>query len=218
MNNLQQGIAQQVYRDRFVDSTENTFDISVNGVSAGATVNFELKAYRGTWIEINWGDGNSETLSNTTGLTEVSHTYSSADDYTVRISKAYNLEELRYEQTSQSIAFGLSDLPPNLTYLLITALADAPSGLTYLNITGSNTISDYTSGHVWASSITYLECLPAAGYGLSSTEVDNLLIDLDDSGMSSGTIDISGNNAARTSASDSAVTSLEAEGVTVTTN
>ena len=87
----------------------------------------------------------------------------------------------------------------------------------YIN-TGSNQVNAYTSGHTFSSSITYFLNLPAAGYGLDSTEVDNLLIDLESSGMSSGTINIAGNNAARTAASDAAVTSLEGKEVTVDTN
>jgi hypothetical protein len=97
-------------------------------------------------------------------------------------------------------------------------IANLPSGLAYYRNYGSNQVDTYTAGRVWDSGVDYIEHKPAAGYGLSSTEVDNLLIDLDNSGMSSGTIDLSGNNAARTSASDAAVTSLQGKGVTVTTN
>jgi len=97
-------------------------------------------------------------------------------------------------------------------------IASLPSGLTYYRNLGFNRVDTYTSGHTFNSSMNYFEHLPAAGYGLDSTEVDNLLIDLDSSGMSSGTITLSGNNAARTSASDAAVTSLQGKGVSVTTN
>lgn len=62
---------------------------------------------------------------------------------------------------------------------------------------------------------------PASGFGLTSDMVDNLLIDLDSSTTSwtgSKQIDLAGNNAPRTSASDAAVTSLQNKGVTVITN
>ncbi|HMA59518.1 MAG TPA: LamG-like jellyroll fold domain-containing protein [Halanaerobiales bacterium] len=126
---------------------------------------------------------------------------------------------------NNTVSGDLAGLPSTLTYfrcdgnnIVSGDLADLPSTLTYFICYGSNTISTYTSGHTFNSGIDYFLLLPAAGYGLDSTEVDNLLIDLDNSGMSSGTIDISGNNAARTSASDAAVTSLEGKGVSVTTN
>ena len=126
--------------------------------------------------------------------------------------------------------FNLKILPSTLTYFLCTGsntisgdLAGLPSTLTNFNCAGSNTVSAYTSGHTFNSGMSYFLLLPAFGYGLDSTEVNNLLIDLDASGMSSGTIDISGNNAARTSASDTAVASLESvyaghPGVLVTVN
>jgi len=117
----------------------------------------------------------------------------------------------------------VTNLPSGLTTFYCTGsntisgdVTNLPSGLTYFRCTGSNTINDYTSPTIFSVSITYFLLLPVGG--LSETEVDNLLIDLDASGMSSGTINISGNNAARTAASDAAVTSLQGKGVTVTTN
>jgi len=54
--------------------------------------------------------------------------------------------------------------------------------------------------------------------GLSSTEVDNFLIDLEASGASSGTLNIAGTNAARTSSSDAAVSALQSRGWSITVN
>ena len=55
--------------------------------------------------------------------------------------------------------------------------------------------------------------------GLDSTEIDNLLIDLSGTTWtSSKIITLTGTNAARTAASDAAVSTLEGMGVTVTTN
>jgi hypothetical protein len=126
---------------------------------------------------------------------------------------------------NNTISGDLVSLPTSLTNFRCTGsntvsgdLADLPTNLTYFRCSGSNTVSTYTSPHTFNSSINYFLLLPATGYGLDSTEVDNLLIDLDASGMSRGTIDISGNNAARTSASDAAIASLTGNGVSVTTN
>ena len=147
---------------------------------------------------------------------------------------------------SNTVTGYFSDLPPLLTYLRIYgdsdcsgAVADFPRNLTKIYISGSvvttGDLADlppnvtiyyagnkfqasYTAGHVFSSAITTLWIEAQAGYGLSSTEIDNLLIDLESSGMSSGTIYLTGSNAPRTTASDVAVASLVAQGVTVTTN
>jgi len=116
-----------------------------------------------------------------------------------------------------------ADLPPDLTSIIASGavtgdLADLPVNTRAFSITG-NRISDYTSGHVWSSNMVSLIHLPEASYGLSSSEVDNLLIDLATvTWAGTKTLNIAGNNAARTSASDAAVTSLQAQGVTVITN
>ena len=97
-------------------------------------------------------------------------------------------------------------------------VANIPASVTYFSMGGNNTISDYTAGRVWASNINNITILPLSG-GLSSTEVDDLLIDLSATTFSSPKlINISGINAARTTASDAAVLSLQAQGVSVTTN
>jgi hypothetical protein len=54
--------------------------------------------------------------------------------------------------------------------------------------------------------------------GLTSTEVDNCLIQLDNAGGTSGTINIAGSNAVRTSSSDAAKTSLLGKSWTITVN
>ena len=69
--------------------------------------------------------------------------------------------------------------------------------------------------------MNYFYLVPVSGGGLSSTEIDNLIIDLDNGntwGGSSRTLYLKGTNAARTSASDAAVASLVSKSVTVTTN
>jgi hypothetical protein len=65
----------------------------------------------------------------------------------------------------------------------------------------------------------YFQSRPTFGSGLSTSEVDQLLIDFAaTTWTSSRFINISGNNAARSVASDAAVTSLTTAGVTVITN
>jgi hypothetical protein len=95
----------------------------------------------------------------------------------------------------------------------------------YVNV-GQNTVVDYTSGRTWANNMIYVSNLPtSASGGLSSTEVDNLLIDLalvstwDSTNPEYiNTITLSGFNAARTVASNSAVATLTSKPVIVVTN
>ena len=146
---------------------------------------------------------------------------------------SFNLSSLPSDLTyfnctgSNTITGNLSSLPSDLTLFIcggsntITGnLSSLPSDLYFLYCTGSNTISDYTALHTFAENFQYMLSLPAAGSGLDSTEVDNLLIDLAKITTWAGAkvIDIAGNNAARTGASDAAVTDLQAKGVTVTVN
>lgn len=149
---------------------------------------------------------------------------------------------------TNNLSGDIANLPSYLTTVWIIgtntitgALSTAPSGLTYFKVAGNNTISGdladtntsatnldfygnnghidtYTVNHNFYSGIVSLRNSPDSGYGLSSTEVDDLLIDLDKAVMSSGAIRIDGENAARTSASDAAVSALTGRGVVITVN
>lgn len=119
----------------------------------------------------------------------------------------------------------IANLPTGLTYYYNIGsntttgdIADLPTGLTYYYNSGNNTVSDYTSPSTFNASLSGLITIPAAGGGLNSTEVDNLIIDLNTSLISNATITITGGNALRTSASDAAVLALEGRGCTITTN
>jgi len=97
-------------------------------------------------------------------------------------------------------------------------IASIPATLYSLSLSGRNTVSDY-SGKVWSLTGYQIIVIPFSG-GLSDSEVDQLLIDIDGSTFSGSFKHVSllGTNAARTVASNIAVLSLQAKGVTVTTN
>jgi hypothetical protein len=129
---------------------------------------------------------------------------------------------------SNQISGPIDSAPSGLITLIIIgsntisgSIAGAPSGLTYIRIEGSNTISDYTTP--WPlKTINFNSIIitPTSG-GLSTAEVDQLIIDADTSVVSwtgSKIITLTGTNAVRTSASDAAVASLTTKNVTVTTN
>lgn len=135
----------------------------------------------------------------------------------------------KFDISKSVISGAITDIPSSITSFTL------PLGT--INITGNITniplgidqfvcnsrLSDYTSGRNWSgSNIIEFICNNETSYGLSSTEVDDLLIDLNATANwdSSGpkTLTIKGSNGARTAASNSAVTSLQGKGVTVTTN
>ena len=128
---------------------------------------------------------------------------------------------------SNTITGNLSSLPSVMTSFVCTGsnaitgnLSSLPSVMTYFFCIGLNTITDYTSPRTWATNYNYFLIRQAVGSGLSSTEVDNLLIDMSAAtwGGSSRTLDVRGVNAARTSASNAAVATLLSKSVNVLTN
>jgi len=171
----------------------------------------------GDFAVVDWtGDSDFQEISTS------AETTSSVIPSTVKIF-AKNSVLTYFRSTNNNFSFDIASLPSGLTYYYNYGsnttsgdIASLPSGLTYYYNYGSNQVDTYTSGHTFDSGITYFLHLPAAGYGLSSTEVDNLLIDLDSSGMSSGTIDLSGNNTAPGASGETAIDALRAKGITVT--
>ena len=127
---------------------------------------------------------------------------------------------------NNTLSGDIVNLPSGLTYLLMYGsntlsgdVANLPSGLTYLNVRGSNTIADYTS-KTWTTKPAMFYLFPVSPGGLSTAEVDQLLIDLDDdlTWASGDVITLTGTNAVPSSTSDAAVNNMTSEGATVTTN
>lgn len=89
-------------------------------------------------------------------------------------------------------------------------MIDMPPKIVVFSVKGANSISNYTSGGSWLGLMSSITILPVSG-GLSSNEVDNLIIDLSNTNWanSGGSIRIQGTNQVRTSASDSAVLILQ---------
>lgn len=124
---------------------------------------------------------------------------------------------------NNTITGNLVDLPANLVSCWVYGdntifgdLTDIPATLTIFEAIGDNTISDF-SGTLGNTSMVNFVSVPISG-GLSTLEVDNLLIALSAiTFINSKLVILTGSNAARSAASDAAVTSLQAQGVTVTT-
>lgn len=99
-------------------------------------------------------------------------------------------------------------------------ISDLRDRVQRFDIRGNNRIMNYSGDLALRIDMTDFIVLPDVNFGLSETEVDNLLIDMSVlfTDFAPGTINISGNNAPRTSNSDTAVTILESLGYTVITN
>jgi len=201
----------------------------------------------GTSITVNWGDGTSNTYSGTNQA--YSKDYGSAGNRTVMITDAKsNLTAYTMTQSGANVSFdlaslprgllslilfgsntvagNLSSLPEGITYFVCRGantvtgnLSSLPVGVVYFNIEGVNTVADY-SERPWSENMRYVYHRPAVGSGLSTAEVDQLLIDLSEVSVWNleKAIDLRGNNAPRSSASDAAVATLISKGVAVTTN
>mgnify|MGYP006886064255 FL=1 len=128
---------------------------------------------------------------------------------------------------SNTLSGNVATLPSGLTSATVTGsntlygnVTAVPSGLITLYITGLSTLSAYTS-RSWPTSMRQVYLAPVSPGGLSSTAVDQLLIDLAayvTTWTTEKVVTLTGANAARTPASATAVTTLQGRGVTVTTN
>ena len=131
---------------------------------------------------------------------------------------------------SGSIAItGSIDALTSLTYIdlygsntLSGDISLVSDGLTYCIIAGDNQMVNYTTGGDWSSIGDQADIAiePAGGYGLSSSEVDDFIIEVESTRATDRHLHLSltGSNAPRTSASDAAVAAIIADGGTVTTN
>ena len=199
----------------------------------------------GTSISVDWGDGSAR--STYTGTDQAwSKDYGSAGNRTVRIYGALNLTKFTMTETGANVQFDLADLPAGMKSFTCTGsntvtgnLANLPAGMTYFNCQGSNTVSGDLAN--LPTGMTYFNCQgsntinaytsktwttkPATfnlqGFSsLDQTEVDNLLVDLDEDLVwaAGNAITITGNCAAPGAAGLAAIASIEAEGATVTVN
>ena len=127
---------------------------------------------------------------------------------------------------SNTISGDVGNLPSGLTTLSVYGsntisgdVGNLPSGLTFFRVYGHNTIADYTS-KTWTTKPATFMIIPVSPGGLSTAEVDQLLIDFDDdlTWASGDAITLTGSNEARSSASNAAVNNMTADGATITTN
>jgi peptidoglycan/xylan/chitin deacetylase (PgdA/CDA1 family) len=117
-----------------------------------------------------------------------------------------NLTYLRIESNNARVAGDLKVISSKLTLCWLNQCA----------------VVDYTSGGNWGSisAAGYIYVLPATGFGLASAEVDLLLQEIAATKVAGRAVNVNltGSNAARTSASDEARATILTDGGAVTTN
>jgi len=111
--------------------------------------------------------------------------------------------------------YGFSNNSLTGDFQFLHALTSFPRGFSFFLFANSG-INSYTSGS-FTTDYSSTE-IRMQDNSLSSSEVDNFLIDLEASGASDGTLNIAGTNAARTSSSDAAVSALQSRGWSITVN
>lgn len=192
-------------------------------VTAGQTVNLQLSAHTGKIAKVQWGDGKETTVSYSgENYTSYTNIYTVAGTYTIKIADSDNLKGFRIHNPDYSVDI-VGALPVNLTSIYFNGnsinwnhTGALPVNLTYLYLRGNAIAWTYTS-QSYKSTLSAFTYLPGTtGKWLSAT-VDQVIADLKTSTMA-GTVNISGNNEARTSASDQDLVDLRANGATVTVN
>lgn len=128
---------------------------------------------------------------------------------------------------SNTVSGYIDNLQSTLTYYNCDGLntvsgdiANLPSGLTSFYCQGLNTVSDYTVPHTWSTKPSVFVLISTGIGGLSTVEIDNLLIDFDADLVwaAPNYITLTGTNASRSANSDAAVANIVTEGAVVTTN
>jgi len=168
---------------------------------------------------VDWGDGSAVT--HYSGESFLAHDYTQFDG----IVKFYGtLTSIYCATLTANLYHTMKTLPRNLVHYTNLGvnmssgdLNDLPATVVYYYNTGWNRVNLYTAGHTFSPDMVFFQHVPFAGFGLDATMVDNLLIDLNNSAMSAGSITLPSPNAARTSASTVAVEALEGRGVVINT-
>ena len=198
-------------------------------------------------VFVDWGDGSAQQEFAGTSDQAYSKGYDSSGNRTVRIFGSDQTVLTRWTMTTAGANVGgRLVIPSGMTYFLcigsntFSGALSIPSGMTYFSCSGNNTLSGalsipsgmtsfLCSGNntlsdwswpVIANNQSRFNFVPVGAGGFTSARVDALLMLLDTAGGTWATpkeIRLTGTCQPRTSASDQAVASLVAKGVTVTT-
>lgn len=183
------------------------------GLTSVASFSFTLRTKADTApVLIEWGDGTQSTHAGTTDQT-ASHTYAVSGTYAVKVYGADESVLTRFSAGAGGMSGALVMPSGMLSFSCdgsntLSGTLSLPPGMKYFICTGSNTLSGYTPS---AKASNQQRFIITGLNTMSSTDVDNILIDYAAAGgtwSSSKEITIQGNAANRTSASDAAYASL----------
>ena len=197
-------------------------------VTGTQTIDGVFRTLAGQTITVDWGDGTSTNYSGTTDQVYTKN-YGAVVNRKVTITNKQSMTKFTATNTTSNIWFNLNQIPAVMTYFTCNGhlmeitgnLSSIPAVMTYFYCSGSLiTVTGYTT-RTWANNMRRVYFIPGAGYGLTASEIDQLLIDLANvaTWVTEKSINISSPNAARTSASDAAFTTLTVtKGVAITPN
>jgi len=171
----------------------------VNYSAGQVTLSVTLPA--GQSVELYWGDGTSVPLS--PGVNNVSSDYSEEGKYHISVSGDY----LEITAITAEVAAGGSTITGDISRWI--TLID----LTTMDLSGNDL--SFGDDAPW---LLHDHDIDLSSCGLTSVEIDNILIALSGGDFSTRLINVAGSNEARTSASDAAIILLETAGNTVMVN
>jgi hypothetical protein len=171
--------------------------------------------------------GNLNSISNIIGNLNVS--YGSIYGIISSLATKTNLSSLQLTSGTGVITGDVTTVGPYIRSLHLSSATVALTGdiglmppLISTLVLNSGKFS-YTSPRVWTSTMGRVIISSTPGFGLTTTQVDNILIDLAQystnwtNPLSTRRIDLTSGNSPRSSASDAAKATLEGRGVTVLT-
>jgi hypothetical protein len=101
-----------------------------------------------------------------------------------------NVTKFYIESLTNTITGALSDLPSGLTTFVFSCavnngvtgdISDFPSGVNTISLTGNHAVQTYLTPKTWANPMYSVQIIPAAAYNIPTVQLDQLLIDFDQS-------------------------------------
>ena len=139
-------------------------------------------------------------------------------------TKVTRFDSFNSGTNAASLSFNLSSIPSVMTFFVCDSantitgnLSSIPSVMTYFSCGGANTITEYTSRN-FAKNMQRVYLRSNTSINLSASNNDQLLIDLNNAGGTWSGEKLINLKGTRTTASDAAVASLIAKGVSVIVN
>jgi len=182
-----------------------------------------LKVDSGKAWSVDWGDGNIDNFVGTGANQSANHNYAGAGTYTIKQYFDSPTDVIIYSGSGNVITGDIAQLASFtslvslvLNFTSVSGDVSVLSPLTSLVVTRFfSTSVSYTTASLppWASNAIQLQ-----NCAWTQAEVDQFLIDLADGVGASGSLNIAGTNAARSSASDAAKAALLAASWTLTVN